>query len=108
MAKAKHSFKVVVGNDASVRRDYVEFECDRCFQDVYIDRQFMELLLSGQPLIPFALKALDTNSCNKVRDAIILDLPEVPMCKACQKRPVSIPGSRGIEGALCLPCYYDL
>jgi hypothetical protein len=31
-----------------------------------------------------------------------------PMCIVCGERPQFEPGSRGIGGALCLVCYYDL
>lgn len=30
------------------------------------------------------------------------------MCSVCEKRPVECDGSRGLGGALCLVCIYDL
>jgi hypothetical protein len=30
------------------------------------------------------------------------------LCTVCDKRPLHAPGSRGLGGALCLVCIYDL
>lgn len=34
--------------------------------------------------------------------------PPKPPCVVCVKRPQFAPGSRGLGGALCLVCFYDL
>ena len=33
---------------------------------------------------------------------------EYTLCVVCHVRPQFAPGSRGIGGALCMVCYYDL
>lgn len=50
----------------------------------------------------------DINYVPKHRAEPVEEEPVVPVCIVCGKYPQFEPGSSGIGGALCMPCYYDL
>lgn len=106
--KPKHVFKLVETHDVKDYPYYV-YECEKCLQMVKMERDFLLYLILHQPSIPFALKALSVvPPCNPVRGIVVIDVPEIPNCGVCTRRPVFDPGSKGIGGALCQVCYYDL
>lgn len=106
----KHRFKLVEpmgGGD----HNFYYYECENCLQDLRIHKTFLQwIILTGSKMSPFHIRQLNKNMvrCNPTRQTIVIDLPVIPNCTVCQKRYVFEPGSKGIGGALCLSCYYDL
>lgn len=41
-------------------------------------------------------------------DSVLNDMTRPHRCTVCRKWPLADPGSRGLGGALCLVCIYDL
>lgn len=69
------------------RTDYLVFECRTCALTLQYHKTFVRALVTGKSL-----------------DEAMAPL----LCTVCKKRFMMEPGSRGIGGALCRFCYYDL
>lgn len=89
---------------------YYRWECDKCLQIVIVARPFFDYMLTGVQLSEFYQNTLvkPIPKCVLERSDVIIEIPVVPVCTVCRKRYVFEPGSKGIGGALCQGCYYDL
>jgi len=107
---SKHKFSTVIPS-GNTDWDHHIFECERCLQEVRIDKDLWVFMVTTKnQLSEFYMKQIfwRITRCNPDRDLIIVEIPVIPKCTVCHKRYVIEPGSKGIDGALCRVCYYDL